>query len=223
MQLTEFKQYGITEKNNIPLVSSRIIAGKFGKRHDDVINGIEKEIDYIIQTNNRKFSDINFLKTSFKDSRGRKQIEYLLTRDGFMAIVLKYSGKKATAIRIAYINAFKQMEQFIKNLLEAKSDFPEFTDAIISAHEEAKPYHFSNELNMINQIVTGMTAKQFKEHHKLDKVSSIRPYLTPQQLEMVKSLQRIDIGLIVAVPDYQERKKVLEMQSKRLSRKLLAS
>lgn len=221
LELTEFKSFGITEKNNTPLVSSRMIAERFNKRHDDVIKGIKKEINYILQSNNRHFSDINFIKTAFKDSRGRKQTEYLLTRDGFMSIVLKYSGKKATAIRIAYINAFNQMESFIKTMLEAKADFPELTSAIAASHEDPKPYHFSNELNMINRIAIGMTSKQFKEYHNLGKVNSIRPYLTPEQIEAVKTLQRIDIGLIVAIPNYQDRKKVLEQQYQRLQQKLL--
>jgi phage regulator Rha-like protein len=37
LEITELEQYGITEKNNIALVSSRIIAEKFEKRHANTV------------------------------------------------------------------------------------------------------------------------------------------------------------------------------------------
>lgn len=126
--------------------------------------------------------------------------------------VMEFKTAKAREFKEAYINRFNQMESFIKNLSEAKADFPEFTEAIMLTHDEPKHYHFSTELDMINRIVTGMSAKQFKEDHNLGKVGSIRPYLTPAQAEAVKKLQRIDIGLILAVPDFQQRKQILTIQ-----------
>ena len=145
-----------------------------------------------------------------------------MTRDGFTLLAMGFTGKKAMAFKIAYINRFNEMESFIRNLVEAKADFPEFTRAIMDAHEEPKNYHFSGELDMINRIVLGMSAKQFKEANNLGKVPSIRPYLTPAQAESVKALQRIDIGLIVAVPDFQERKKILAEQHTRRTVKVIA-
>lgn len=215
MELTEFKSYGITEKNNTALVSSRVVAEKFNKRHDRLLQTIrEMECSH-------EFRVHNFVESSYKNEQNKRQPEYLMTRDGFVILAMGFTGKKAMRFKEAYINAFNQMESFIRTMLEAKADFPEFTSAIAEAHEEPKPYHFSNELNMINQIVTGMTSKQFKEHHNLGKVNSIRPYLEPEQLEAVKTLQRIDIGLIVAVPDYQQRKEILAQQYERLQQRLL--
>ena len=100
--------------------------------------------------------------------------------------------------------------EFIKSLQSAKLEFPEFTDAIMNAHEEPKHYHFSNEINMINKIVLGVNAKQFKEQNNIDKsVNSIRPYLTQQQIKNIETLQRFDIGLVTMEPDYQKRKNTL--------------
>lgn len=221
-ELEQFQQYGIIEKNNIALVSSRMVAEKFEKEHKHVLESIKKLTEPTSGLS-EKFGRSNFWQSSYKNEQNKKQPEYLLTRDGFSILVMGFTGKKAIKFKEDYINAFNQMESFIRNLLEAKADFPEFTDAIMGAHEEPKHYHFSNELNMINQIVTGMTAKQFKESHGIDKAPSIRPYLTPGQLEAVKALQRIDIGLIVAIPDYYQRRAVLEQQYKRISRKLISA
>ena len=116
------------------------------------------------------------------------------------------------------------MEQFIQSLQIAKLEFPEFTNAIMNAHAEPKHYHFSNEINMINKIVLGVTAKEFKEQNGIDKsVSSIRQYLNEEQIKAIETLQRFDIGLITMIEDYQERKEMLIKYFMRLNqRKLIA-
>jgi len=208
--------YGVTEKSGTPVVSSRYVAQVFNKRHDNVLQSI---INCECST---PFRLLNFKESSYKNEQNKKQPEILMTKDGFAFIVMGFTGKKAAQFKEAYINRFNEMESFIRNLYEAKADFPEFTQAIMASHEEPKHYHFSNELDMINRIVLGMSTKQFKEMNNLGKVSSIRPYLTPAQIESIKVLQRIDIGLIVAVPDYQERKKILTEQLQRRSVKAIA-
>lgn len=222
MQLQEFNQFGIIEKNNVPLTTSRKVAENFNKNHDDVLKSIRSLIEGLGEISESEWKN-NFIESKYKNQQGKNQPEYLMTKKGFTLLAVGFSGKKALQFKVKYIDCFEHMESFIRNMLEAKADFPEFTSAILAAHEEPKHYHFSNEINMINQIVTGMTAKQFREHNNLGNVSSIRPYLTPQQLEAVKALQRIDIGLIVAVSDYQQRKAMLEQQYKRLVIKSLAS
>ena len=214
--------YGVTEKSGISVVSSRNLAEVFEKRHADVLRDIEVGIKNLNKADERKFALINFLSSSYKDERNRRQPEILLPKDGFVYFTMGYSGKKATGFKVAYINRFNEMEAFIRNLYEAKVDFPEFTQAIMESHEEPKHYHFSNELDMINRIVLGMSTKQFKETNNLGKVSSIRPHLMPAQIEIIKVLQRIDIGLIVAVPDFQERKRILTEQLSRRAFKEIA-
>ena len=210
-------QFAVTEKKGKAITDSLNVSLIFGKRHDNVLQDI-KNLDC-----SPEFNLLNFQETHYKDSKGRKQIMFDMTKDGFTFLVMGYKGKKAARFKEGYIFQFNEMESFIRNLLEAKLDFPEFTDAIMSTHEEPKHYHFSNELNMINKIVTGMDAKHFKELNGIDPtVKSIRPYLDSNQLEAVRSLQRIDIGLIISMQDYEQRKATLEKQYGRLSQKALA-
>ena len=91
--------------------------------------------------------------------------------------------------------------------LEAKTGFAPLTEAIKIAHEEPKPYHFSNECNLINKIVLGMTAKQYREKHN---VTSVREYLTDHQLEAIAFLQRMDEALHYQGKKYEERKEILQ-------------
>lgn len=194
--------YGVTERKGIPVVSSRKIAEVFEKRHDVVLRTVET------CGCSAEFRNHNFVVSSYREGKGKYK-EYLLTKDGFAFVVMGFTGKKAAQFKEAYIKRFNEMESFIKSLYEAKVDFPEFTDAVMALHEEPKHYHFSNEINMINKIVLGMDAKKFKQVNNLGDVDSIRPYLSSKQLEYIKILQRVDIGLCVAIPDFYERKRKL--------------
>lgn len=203
MKLLLNSEYGLYEKGGQVFCDSLQIAETFEKRHDNVLQDIGG-LDC-----SKQFWLLNFQESDYK-VRGKTYPRYLLTKDGFTFLVMGYRGKKAAAFKETYITRFNQMEAFIKSLQAAKLEFPAFTMAIMEAHTEPKHYHFSNEINMINRIVLGMDAKHFKELHGLDKnVPSIRPYLESNQIEAIEGLQRIDIGLIVAGIDFDNRKQVL--------------
>lgn len=146
-----------------------------------------------------------------------------MTKDGFTFLVMGYRGKKAAKFKEMYILRFNEMESFIKTLHAAKLEHPAFTDAILNAHEEPKHYHFSNEADMINRIVIGLSAKQFREERGLDKGVSIRPYLSADQIRAIEGLQRLDIGLIYVVPEYEERKQKLSEYYERMRVKRIAA
>lgn len=210
MSLIKNPEYGLYEKDNQIFCDSLQISMELKKRHDHVLRDIENKIKDISKSNDPKFGEINFLKDNYKDDRNRKQTRYLMTRDGFTFLVTSYSGVKATNFKIEYIKRFNLMEEFINSLQTAKLEFPEFTKAIMNAHEEPKHYHFSNEINMINKIVLGVTAKEFKKQNGISNtVNSIRPYLNGEQIKGIEALQRFDIGLIAIVDEYQKRKEIL--------------
>ena len=202
-------EYNLYERNGKAFASSRQVAGAFGKRHDHVLRDIANITDPNSGAS-KEFNERNFALVNYKDRTGRKLPEYLMTRDGFSLLAMGFTGKKAMAFKIAYINRFNEMEDYIHTLQTARIEYPQLTDAIMQAIAEPKPYHFSNEIDMINRIAIGMSAKQFKEENGVDKKShSIRPYLTTEQIEAIEALQRADIGLILAAADFQMRKAIL--------------
>lgn len=215
------KEFGLGELKGQPVVSSRYVAKVFGKRHDVILRNISN----IIETSadlNKEFTDHNFVVSEYKDTTGRKLPEYLLTRDGFTLLVMGFTGKKAFEFKVAYIQRFNQMEEYILTRNSMKLEFPELTKAISEAHEEPKFYHFANELNLINRIVLGVSAKEFKEVNNLGAVNSIRPYLTNEQLHYIGLLQRADIMLVLTEQDYDKRKEVLQTYYNRLTKKQIA-
>ena len=214
-------EYRLYERNGKAFCSSRQVAEEIGKRHADVLRAIEK-ITAPTSGVSADFNERNFALVTYKDAKGERRPEYLMTKDGFAILAMGFTGKKAMRFKEAYIRRFNEMEAFIRSLQAAKMEFPAFTDAIMAAHEEPKHYHFSNEINMIYRIVLGMDAKTFREKRGLPKGEVIRPYLTAEQIRAVETLQRVDIGLIVAVPEFQQRKQMLANYYERLKLKQIA-
>jgi Rha family phage regulatory protein len=209
-QLVPMDEYGVfADSNEVARVDSLSIAGFFEKRHDHVLRDIVK-ITGPKSGLSEDFIKTNFAESFYRDTTGRKLLCYQMTRDGFTVLVMGYTGAKAMRFKELYIKRFNEMEQFIKTLVAARQEFPLLTDHIKLLHENPKPYHFSNECDMLNRVALGMTAKQFRAEHGIEKGQSIRPYLTEQQVTLLDNLQKIDIGLLVAVPDFQQRKRHLE-------------
>lgn len=209
-ELIPMNEFGVfADIHDTPRVDSRFVAQFFEKDHRHVL----RDIRAIIEPKSglsEEFIKLNFEVSSYKDSMGRKLPCYALTRDGFTILVMGYTGQKAMHFKEQYIRRFNDMEQFIDTLVSAREQFPKLTRNIRLLHENPKPYHFSNECDMLNRIVLGLTAKQFRESLGLEKGKSIRPYLRDDQIAMLELLQDVDIGLLLSMPDFQQRKRQLE-------------
>ena len=204
-ELIPMDEYGVfCDGNDTARANSLMVAKMFGKRHDHVLRDI-KEMEC-----SDEFRLSNFGESYYKNAQGKKQPCINMTRDGFTFLVMGYRGKKAAQFKEAYIARFNQMENFIRTLVETRTQFPLLTENIKLLHEKPKPYHFSNECDMLNRLVLGKTEKQFRQERNLEKKESIRPYLTAEQIELLDILQKVDIGLLVSVPDFEQRKRHLE-------------
>lgn len=96
-------------KDGKVVVSSRVVAEDFGKRHSDVLEKIEDKLA------NGKIRSLNyFIESSYIDSQNKERKEYLMTRDGFSFLVMGFTGKKADDFKVDYINAFSMMEQQLR-------------------------------------------------------------------------------------------------------------
>ena len=199
--------YGIfVDSKDTARVDSLFVAKFFDKKHSHVLRDIEN-LDC-----SDDFRQSNFGLTLYTDEQGKRRPRYAMTRD--------YRGEKAAKFKELYIKRFNEMEKFIKTLVSARKEFPLLTENIKLLYDDPKPYHFSNECDMINRIVIGMSAKQFRLEHSIEKGESIRPYLTEEQINMLELLQKVDVGLLVAFPNYEDRKRHLEWYKSKISTQL---
>jgi len=209
-ELIPINQFGIfADKQEVARVDSRFVAKAFGKQHRDVLKDIQNLIISVIGTSSN-FCQHNFALTSYLDDHSIPFPCYKLTKEGFIMLVAKYHSINTNHFKELYLNLFNEMEEEIKVLRSARIEFPILAHQLQLIHDHPKPYHYSNECNLINRIVLGASAKQFREQHNLKKGTSIRPYLSLEQKKQIDDLQKVDIGLLIALPNYQERKQKLE-------------
>lgn len=100
--------------------SSLEVAEKFGKRHDLVLRDIDKLISDSSKwwsenkTDSSKLRSEMFKETTYKNSRGKIYRCFEMNRDGFSLLCMGFTGKEALDWKLKYINAFNQMENYIR-------------------------------------------------------------------------------------------------------------
>lgn len=122
-------------KNNQVVVSSRQVAEKFGKKHYVVLNSIKEILGqarkissdssqtsksdcYHIKTQN--CVQTYFKATTYTSGTGKRYPMYLMNRDGFSLLTMGFTGTKAMQWKIAYINAFNEMEKQLRERQKPK-------------------------------------------------------------------------------------------------------
>lgn len=90
--------------------TSNQIAAHFGKQHKAVLRAI-RNLRGVVEADfyQRNFVPIQ-ISTDLGMGRIRKDPAYLITRDGFVFLVMGFIGKEAAAWKVAYLEAFNRME-----------------------------------------------------------------------------------------------------------------
>ena len=125
-----------------PATTSLEVAKFFSKRHDHVVRSIQD----LISNTPKSFSAPNFGAAEYSDEQGKPRPMFILYRDGFMLLVMGYTGKKALAMKLAYIEAFNRMEEELARQKEAAHnitqdivDFPGSLSITPSSVADRKP------------------------------------------------------------------------------------
>ncbi|EPS2392651.1 Rha family transcriptional regulator [Escherichia coli] len=94
----------VTIENGRAVTTSVAVAEFFRKLHKNVIQKIEA-----LECSS-EFTELNFKPSEYTDSTGRKLPMYQITKNGFVFLVMGFTGKKAAAFKEAYIAEFDRME-----------------------------------------------------------------------------------------------------------------
>lgn len=107
-------------RNDMPLTTSLKVAEVFEKRHDNVMQTIERAKSSLL---NFKGANDAIIPATYTDAQGKQRPMYLLNRDGFSFVAMRFTGKKAAQWQWNFIQAFNEMEQqLIKILADRKSE-----------------------------------------------------------------------------------------------------
>lgn len=148
--------------SGVPVVSSLTVAEHFEKRHDDVLKAIKTKSKAL----DSEFTARNFAVSEYTDQTGRKLPAYNLTRDGFTIVAFGFTGAKALAWQVRYIQAFNAMERELRAKAERKRQ-----PAMLSDEEDyglpLRPFYTARELADILRLTPGTIHKWLALHPEL--------------------------------------------------------
>ena len=205
MQLVEIKKLDL-------VTNSIAIADGVKRDHDTIIKLIDRN-----KSDLEEFGKVGFeIRAGYNNAKVRvallneQQTTLLITYMRNNDVVRKFKKKLvAEFFRMRGALAGKKMDRNT-----ARLEYRPMSDAIKHEREvqgkEIKPYHFSNEADLINRIALGMTAAKFRVYHDIDKKENIRDYLTPEQIHCVTELQRANTVFIGMGWDFEQRKEALK-------------
>ncbi|MBC8655037.1 Rha family transcriptional regulator [Providencia rettgeri] len=205
----------IKKSGNQPVVTTNIISNEFGRRHDNVLQSIRSLIE------SGHLGALDFKETSYIDKSSREKPCYELTERGFLIAMPFIGGEKARDGQVRLVDSFIQFRekaareakvQIERNI--ARMEYKPMTDAVkeskIQEGKEPAHYHFSNEADLINRIVLGVSSAKFRKDNDIGKTDPIRDYLSHQQIHAITELQRANTVFISMGWDFEQRKESLK-------------
>ncbi|MDX5583647.1 MAG: Rha family transcriptional regulator [Aureibaculum sp.] len=188
--------------------NSKIIAKSFERRHDNVLKLIKEAIADLQSVDYECKPELKETLNTINQPNGgvRKEISYELDRDGFMFVVMKMKGKKADLFKLKFIQAFNNMEQWIKDRAVGRGVRLSMTDAIKEHLPETpnKKFKYKHFTDLVYKIVLGMNTKQIKD--QFGEFKSLREICTDSQLVQIQGIENEISVLIKYGMTYKEIK-----------------
>ena len=109
-------------ENGQVVTTSLRVAEYFGKEHSKVLRDIRTLQGYIQNWIHPLFAETTYTN----EQNGQSYPMYIMNRDGFTLLAMGFTGKKAIGFKIAYIEAFNEMERTLR-----ESESTEYAKAIL--------------------------------------------------------------------------------------------
>ena len=110
----ELSNLGLELREDEPIVSSRIVAEKLGKRHDQVLRDLENIMNRVENTGEISTTQMCglFIESNYVASNGKTNKQYLLTKKGFLLYVFNIQGYDM--FKLQYINEFERLQKIVE-------------------------------------------------------------------------------------------------------------
>ena len=140
---------------------------------------------------------------------------------------LKKMSKLVRKYFIAIEKAFKNRTNWNKNRKNTLINCKELRSALIAKSDEllnGVPEWITNgnlysiEFSLLNSVILGMSATQYRKEHNISSNEQIRNYFSEDQLDDVERLEMYDAQLIISqeIYSYEERKYILQTEYNRV-------
>lgn len=201
---------------------------KSGRQFTDWIeNRIEvyqliKDVDY--------YTVSHFYETVKNSSLQPKEtLDYILTLDCAKQLAMVERTDIGALVRRYFIvieKAFKNRINWNRNRKNTLINCKELRGALITKREEllnGVPEWITNgnlysiEFSLLNTVILGMSATQYRKEHNISSNEQIRNYFSEDQLDDVERLERYDAQLIISqeIYSYEYRKQILQTEYNR--------
>lgn len=208
----------------------------------DYTNWIKEQLDELDANEGIEYSP---LKAKTSKNGGRPKTEYFLTLDTAKEIAmiagvkggrtnpeLKHLSKITRKYFIYIEKAFKNRQSWNRDRENTIIKCKELKHSLILykrnlIHTVPEWFHgnqFIAEFSLLNEVIIGMSASQYRTLHNLNKSHPIRNTFSETQLEWVDELERYDADLIKVqeIFDYEKRKEILLKKFKSISQKAIS-
>lgn len=160
----------------------------------------------------------------------KETIDYILTLDCAKQLAMVERTDIGALVRRYFITiekAFKNRRNWNQNRKNTLINCKELRSALITKREEllngvpewiANGNIYSIEFSLLNSVILGMSATQYRKEHNIGSNVQIRNYFTEDQLDDVERLERYDAQLIIfqEIYSYEERKNILRAEYNRV-------
>jgi Rha family phage regulatory protein len=226
----------VTIQQKEAITTSLKVAEAFDKRHDHVIRDIEKLIIELNAKPRHQSALPKFGESYYFNAQNKKQKMYKLNRQAFTLLAMGYTGEKALDFKLAYMQAFDEMEIQIKTMLNSDA----YQQALEKKRQQCKKQGYSDKwieerlesIEIRNELEAewrkrGITEqKQFSqltfiisketfgitptEHKKVKNLKSqnLRDHMTRTELALAKlgEVATIDIAQVQDAQGFTENK-----------------
>ncbi|ESK57556.1 Rha family transcriptional regulator [Acinetobacter tjernbergiae] len=189
-------------ENGHAVTSSLQIAEIFDKQHKNILQSIE---NLSIQLD-KSFASLNF-QLCYKNNdlqNGKPQAYYNLTRDAFVLLAMGFTGSKALQFKLAYLNAFNQLEYHIihhqSTLIDLNS---RLKDRLMVDHLQYRQmYRYlskgldNDEIARCMQISTRRVRKIKEEMRDLELLPDQEVFVLAHTGKIARTVSPIQLGLL---------------------------
>ena len=166
----------VENRNQKLVVSSKLVSKQLRKRHSDVLESIDK----IIKNSTTENSAL-FINSQYKATNGKRNREYLLTKDGFTLYMFNIQGYND--FKMAYINEFNRMEKLLKQpkQLTLREKMRYEGNIVLTVKNLGLMYGLNEDkflnviykLNMHPVLLRGVELSKLKEKYNLAAISNL--------------------------------------------------
>lgn len=215
-KITMLVEIKTVNKEEVTVVTSLDVAETFGKEHRRVLQDI-RELEC-----SEEFRLHNFVQSEYVNQQNRSQPMYYITKDGFVLLVMGYTGEKAMRFKEAYIKQFNAMEKALMGKIREREKGIAVRQALTKAIQQSNEndrmhgHAYSTYTDAIYRSIFGKSAKQLREEYGIDKKDSLRDFFSEEELKMIQNAEMLVSSLMGYGWGYDEIKDFISVQAKKM-------